>query len=60
MSKLTSAQKQLLREVFNGEEGCSDAYKPAQRLVELGLCIWKAENRLALTEAGRLALEDKP
>lgn len=57
MAKLTRTQTELLREIFNGEDRCSDAYRPAQKLVELGLCIWRTETRLQLTEAGREALK---
>jgi len=55
--RLTEAQRQLLRDVFSGDDGCSAAYRPAQRLVKLGLCRWRAETRLELTPAGRTALE---
>lgn len=55
--KLTAAQKALLLEVANGDDGCSDAYRPAQKLVRDGLLRWRAESRLALTDAGRAMLE---
>ena len=58
-SKLTAAQKQLLVEIANGDDRCSEAYNPARRLVDLGLVVWVSEYRLALTDAGRAALEDK-
>ncbi|AZO29389.1 hypothetical protein [Mesorhizobium sp. M1B.F.Ca.ET.045.04.1.1] len=54
--RLTKAQKQLLVEIANGDDRCSEAYNPARRLVDLGLVVWVSEYRLALTESGRAAL----
>lgn len=59
MRKLTEAQKSLLAEVAAGDDGCNEFYRPAIRLVEAGLLIWRTENRLELTEAGRRALESR-
>lgn len=56
MAKLTEAQKQLLIEIGDGDNKCSEAYNPARRLVDLGLVYWASEYRLELTEAGRAAL----
>lgn len=56
MKGLTKAQRALLIEVSNGDDRCSDAYKPAQALVDRGLFVWATEYRLGLSEAGREAL----
>lgn len=57
MSKLTQAQRELLIEVFNGEGRCVRSYKPAQKLVEFGLCEWHSDRDvLIVTDAGREAL----
>lgn len=59
--KLTEAQFALLKAVENGDDRCNDSYKPALKLIQLGLCDGKsygiARLRLSLTEAGRQALK---
>ena len=57
--KLTRAQKELLVEVSNGDDRCTPSYPPAARLVDLGLCVWASEYRLAMTDAGRAALQEQ-
>lgn len=61
MRKLTNAQAELLREA-NCAEGtsCVPQYKPAQKLIALGLAEWTPlgyESRIRITDAGRKALE---
>jgi len=56
MAKLTRAQKQLLVDIATGDDRCSEAYKPARKLADLGLVVWVSEYRLALTDAGRSVL----
>lgn len=54
--KLTKAQMELLREL---PTNCVSYYKPAVKLVELGLAKWPSSgSRLEITEAGRSALRD--
>lgn len=58
---LTKAQSELLVNVANGYGACAHYYAPARKLVEAGLCEWKTvglSSRLAITEAGRKALEE--
>ena len=61
--KLTNPQKELLAEVYNGENRVSESYRPAQRLVEFGLCEWQqgkyGGSRLNLTDAGRRYLGEQ-
>lgn len=60
--KLTNSQLELLREVKGDSQVVSESYKPAQRLVDLGLCEWQKigiSEYLAITDAGRAALEQK-
>ena len=57
--KLTRPQKELLAEIANGDDRCSEAYNPARKLVDLGLVILVSEYRLALTETGRAALQER-
>lgn len=58
---LTEAQRELLSEVARGETACTRTYKPAIRLVEKGLCVWRVgklgQSELEITPAGRAALE---
>jgi hypothetical protein len=56
---LTKPQRDLLVEISNGDDRCSDAYRPAQALVDKGLCVWLTESRLGLTPAGRKALSEE-
>jgi hypothetical protein len=50
--KLTKPQKELLRDC-DGGTFCSRGYKPADRLVELGLAQWSREGWLVITGDGR-------
>lgn len=53
--KLTKAQMELLREL---PTNCVSYYKPAVKLVELGLAKWPSSgSRLEITNAG-IALRD--
>jgi len=59
--RLTTAQWHLLVDVsYRGGTHCIGSYKPAKRLVELGLAKWKdgspSSDWLNVTEQGRLAL----
>ncbi|WP_420961146.1 hypothetical protein [Brucella sp. IR073] len=62
--KLTFAQTALLNEVVSGEDRVDEAFKPAIKLVDLGLCTWALpwtgdkRNRLIPTPAGRQALRE--
>lgn len=58
--KLTKPQLSLLAGVVNGDGSVSDSYKPAQKLVELGLAEWRTKHRAFLlpTEEGRSALRN--
>lgn len=63
MGKLTKAQLELLSDA-NDPTGtaCVQEYRPAQKLVELGLAEWgpplrAGSPRLRITTAGRAALE---
>jgi hypothetical protein len=53
--KLSKAQTELL---FYAKAGtyCVTSYKPAERLVSLGLAEWRDGDKLYATEAGRTAL----
>ena len=60
--KLTKTQKEVLKSA-DGPNGfsCVDDYKPARKLIELGLCSVKHESfgkiTIFSTDAGRRALE---
>ena len=60
--KLTKAQEDILRLTENSGFSCASYYRPAKRLVELGLCEWNTGNLgstwLTITEAGRAALKE--
>ena len=60
MKKLTGPQQELLSDAVDGSTWCERWYRPAIRLVEMGLCYWQLEvgigGRLVATEAGRAAL----
>lgn len=51
--KLTKAQLALLREL---PTHCVAEYRPAQKLVSLGLAVWVTLSRIDITDAGRAAL----
>ena len=53
--KLSKAQRELLQEL---PTQCVQEYRPAQKLVALGLAVWVTMSRLDLTELGRAALKD--
>lgn len=72
--KLTKAQLELLRLAATPErvtpghfypagESCSSSYRPAQRLVQMGLARWRRDDPdtswLLATDAGRAALNQK-
>lgn len=50
MSELTPPQRALLNEL---PTQCVQEYRPAQKLVALGLAVWATMSRLDITEAGR-------
>ena len=57
--KLTEAQDRLLRDIDAGAIGVDSEYRPAKKLVELGLAFWKLgkySDILRITEAGRALL----
>ena len=60
MVKLTEAQRCLLADAARPYGvTCSDNYKPAIKLVSLGLAIWtegRFSDKLEITDAGRAAL----
>lgn len=58
MPKLTKAQLELLRDC-DGGTFCSRSYKPADRLVELGMARWERSDWLVITSEGRIALAQK-
>jgi hypothetical protein len=59
--KLTAPQKNLLVDVDNGVKYVTPSYKPAAKLVELGLCTLHTgrmgNDWLELTDAGRAELK---
>jgi len=61
MPKLTKPQKELLSEIVECARVVNDGYKPAIKLVELGLAEWSHGNfgssTLHATPAGRAAME---
>lgn len=52
--KLTKAQRELLAEL---PTNCVQEYRPAQRLVAMGLAVWVTMSRLDITDAGQTVLE---
>jgi hypothetical protein len=63
--KLTQPQLMLLGDlVRNGKDHCFEGYKPAQKLIQLGLAKARKGSfgslHLEPTEAGRAALTGKP
>ncbi len=68
MSALTKPQMELLQDLersIDGERTISESYRPAQRLVELGLARWVSHSMsewLRITNAGldRLAALSQP
>lgn len=62
MTKLTPPQWETLTETERGGEiglHCVSSYKPAQKLVDLGLARWRREDYLVITPAGLAALRAK-
>lgn len=61
-TKLTKAQQELLVDLersLDGEQFCAPYYRPAQRLVVLGLAQWRPfTHLLRITDAGRAALSE--
>jgi hypothetical protein len=61
--KLTKPQIQTLRQLAKDFSGASTLYKPAMKLVALGLAevrIGRFTDRVQITEAGREFLKEKP
>lgn len=53
--KLSKAQFETLLEAERGGAiglHCVPHYKPAQKLADLGLAIWRSDDRIAVTAAG--------
>lgn len=59
--KLTKPQLELLNDATQGNGHTVEHYRPAQKLVALGLCEWRHDgvggSWLNVTDAGRAALK---